>query len=267
MTIDWDQVRAFAVDNVVPAGVRVLFVLVLFVFGRALVRAIVRAVDRALERHHAEMSLRRFVGDVAYVVMLGAVVLVALDTLGVKTTAVVAVLGAAGLAVGLALQGSLSNFAAGVMLIALRPYRVGDLVMLGKYTGRVDAIRVFHTVMISPDNRQITIPNGQILQQPIENLTVLGRRRIDLVITIGEVADLDLLEQMLAGVAAADPRIQTAPFPVAEVAEVNELGAKLYLRAWTVAEAYPDVVLAALERVRATLRGKYAKFSAVLAQA
>src|SRR5262249_5672489 len=157
----------------------------------------------------------RFVGDVAYVVLLGAVVLVALDTFGVKTTAVVAVLGAAGLAIGLALQGSLSNFAAGVMLILLRPYRVSDLVMLGKDTGRVEASKVSHTVVITPDHRQITIPNGQILQQPIENLSALGRRRVDLVITIGEVAELETIELQLAAIAAADPRIEKSPAPVA----------------------------------------------------
>src|SRR6185295_18205834 len=97
-------------------------------FGRAIARWVVRTLDRTLERNRADVSLRRFVGDVLYVLMLGAVVVVSLDTFGVKTTAVVAVLGAAGLAIGLALQGSLSNFAAGVMLIVLRPYRVADLV-------------------------------------------------------------------------------------------------------------------------------------------
>ena len=106
--------------------------------------------------------------------MLVAVVIAALDALGVETTAVIAVLGAAGLAIGLALQGSLSNFAAGVMLIVLRPYKVGDLVTIGKYLGRVEAIRVFHTMLITGDNREVTIPNGQIIAQPIENLTVLG---------------------------------------------------------------------------------------------
>ena len=137
--------------------------------------------------------------------------------------------------------------------------------MLGKYTGRVEAIKIFHSVVITPDHRQITIPNGQILQQPIENLTALGRRRVDLVITISDLSELESIEQLLTSIAAADPRIEKCPAPVAEVAEVNEAGARLYLRAWTHAEAYPDVVLAELQRVRAALRGKYTKFSAALA--
>jgi small conductance mechanosensitive channel len=265
MAIDWNQVQRFALDYALPVGLRAVFVIVLFATGRAIARAVVRMLDRVLERNHVDVSLRRFAGDIAYVALLGVVVLAALDTLGVRTTAVVAVLGAAGLAIGLALQGSLSNFAAGVMLIVLRPYRVGDGVLLGKYVGRVEAIKVFHTIVITPDNRQVVIPNGQILQQPIENLTVLGRRRVDIVVTIGEVAELDVIEQQLADIAAADPRVERRPGPSAEVAEVNETGAKLYLRTWTSAESFADVTLAQLDRVRAALRGKYAKFSAAVA--
>ncbi|HEY3802803.1 MAG TPA: mechanosensitive ion channel domain-containing protein [Kofleriaceae bacterium] len=263
--IDWDVVRTYLAEHAPSLAARIGFVVVLACFGRALARGIVRAIDRVLERHHAEPSLRRFVCDAVYIAELAAVVLVALDTFGVKTTAIVVAFSAGGLAIGLALQGSLSNFAAGVLLVVLRPYRVADSVMLGKYTGRVDAIKVFHTVVITPDNRLIAIPNGEILKQPIENLTALGRRRIDLVITIGEVAELEPLEEMLAQVAALDPRIEPIPAPVAELAEVNELGAKLYLRAWTRSDAYSDVLLAELARVRAALRGRYAKFSAAVA--
>ena len=147
-----------------------------------------------------DVSLRKFLGDVVYAIMLVAVIIAALDAVGVKTTAVVAVLGAAGLAIGLALQGSLSNFAAGVMLIVLRPYKVGDLVDVGKYLGRVDAIRVFQTIIITADNREVTIPNGQIIAQPIENLTVLGRRRVDLVVTVAQATDLAQVRSLLESV-------------------------------------------------------------------
>ena len=124
---------------------------------------LVKTFQGVMERAKIDVSLRKFLGDVGYAVMLLAVVIAALDTLGIKTTAVLAVLGAAGLAVGLALQGSLSNFAAGVMLIVLRPYKVSDIVVIGKYLGRIYAIKVFNTVMITSDYREITIPNGQII--------------------------------------------------------------------------------------------------------
>src|SRR5947199_159450 len=181
ITMTVDALRAVADVHLIPFGVKLVIALAIFVLGRWISRAVLRALDRVMDRSKMDVSLRKFLGDVAYAVLFIVVVIAALDTVGVKTTAVVAVLGAAGLAVGLALQGSLSNFAAGVMLIVLRPYKVGDLVMIGKYTGRVDAIKVFHTVLITGDYREVTIPNGSIISAPIENLTVLGRRRVDLV--------------------------------------------------------------------------------------
>lgn len=198
MSIRWEDLRALAIDHVLPVAARLALVLALFLFGRAIARAVVRTLDRVLEHRNAETSLRKFIGDVAYAGMLAALGVVLLDTLGVKTTAVVAVLGAAGLAVGLALQGSLSNFAAGVMLVLLRPYRVGELVALGPHRGRVDAIRIFHTVLIAADHRQITIPNGQILAQPIENLSSLGRRRLDVTVSFGGAPELEAVRRALA---------------------------------------------------------------------
>src|SRR5262245_18414438 len=178
MHITWADFEALAQAHLVPLGLRVLVALTIFVAGRQIARLILRALDGFMERSRIDVSLRKFLGDLAYAVLLVSVIIAALDTLGVKTTAVVAVLAAAGLAIGLALQGSLSNFAAGVMLIVLRPYKVGDLVMIDKYMGRIEAIKVFHTVMVTGDHREVTIPNAQIIAQPIENLTVLGRRRV-----------------------------------------------------------------------------------------
>ena len=138
MHITWADFEAFAQAHLVPLALRVLVALIIFIAGRQISRLVLRALDRFMERSRVDVSLRKFIGDLAYAVLLVSVIIAALDTLGVKTTAVVAVLGAAGLAIGLALQGSLSNFAAGVMLIVLRPYKVTDLVVLGKYVGRVE---------------------------------------------------------------------------------------------------------------------------------
>lgn len=165
----WLRLREYGDDHLVPLVGKIALGLAMFVIGRWLARAVVGGVSAAMERGDMDVSLRKFLGDVLYAILLVAVVTITLDTAGIHTTAVVAVLGAAGLAVGLALQGSLSNFAAGVMIIILRHYRVGDLVVIGKYTGTVEAIKVFHTVLVTGDNRQILIPNGQIISQPIEN--------------------------------------------------------------------------------------------------
>jgi small conductance mechanosensitive channel len=177
---------------------------------------------------------------------------------------VVAVLGAAGLAVGLALQGSLSNFAAGVMLIVLRPYKISDVVVIGKYTGRVDAIKVFHTILVTNDNREITIPNGQIIAAPIENLTVLGRRRVDLIVSVEQGANLAKVRDLLANVIAAEERFHRSPAPAIAVSEITDSAIKLQVRPWTTSEDYTTVSTDAMERIKAAMDGAGMKYSVAL---
>ncbi len=247
-----------------PLGVRIVIAILVFFIGRALARALVRAFDRAMETSRLDVSLRRFLHDLVYAVMLIAVVIAALDAVGIETTAVLAVLGAAGLAIGLALQGSLSNFAAGVMLITLRPYKVTDLVVLGKYVGRVEAIKVFHTILITADHREVSIPNGQIISAAVENLTVLGRRRVDLIVTVNEAPDVARIKQLLESVVLADERVSAAPPPSIEVSRVTENTVKLFLRPWTTVEHYEVVAATTMERLRDTMASAGLKFSVTL---
>ncbi len=247
------DLRHFTDEHLVPLGLRIIVALSVFFVGRIAAKLVLRAFHKVTERSNLDVSLRKFLGDVLYAVSLVAVVIAALDALGVQTTAVVAVLGAAGLAVGLALQGSLSNFAAGVMLIVLRPYRVGDLVMIDKYLGRVDAIKVFNTVLITGDYREVTIPNAQIIAKPIENLSVLGRRRVDLVVSVTQATDLARVRELLEKVVLADARVQAAPPPTIDVAEITADSVKLYLRPWTTVEHYQAVATDAMESIRASM--------------
>lgn len=252
-----DAVRVY----LLPLGVRVVLAVLVFLIGRAFARGLIRAFDRAIESSKLDLSVRRFLRDLIYAVMLVAVVIAALDIVGIETTAVIAVLGAAGLAVGLALQGSLSNVAAGVMLILLRPYKVGDLVVLGKYVGRVEVIKVFHTVLITADHREITIPNAKILADPIENLTALGRRRLDFVVTVFDAPDVQSIKELLEGVVRDDPRIATTPAPAIELAEITEAAIKLHLRPWTSVEHYPAVLADTLEQLRVTMTAAGLRFA------
>lgn len=263
MTITLDDVVQFADVYLLPLGLKILFALVIFVAGRWVARSVLRVMDKLMERSSVDISLRKFLGDVAYAVLLVIVVVAALDTVGIKTTAVVAVLGAAGLAIGLALQGSLSNFAAGVMLIVLRPYKVGDQVTIGKYLGRVDAIRVFQTILITADNREITIPNGQIIAQPIENMTVLGRRRVDLVVTVNHPADLPKLRRLLETAVLSDARMEQLA-PTVQVAEITDANVKLYLRPWTTHDDYGEIATAMMERLKDVMEKENMKFSVAL---
>ncbi|MBA3541473.1 MAG: mechanosensitive ion channel [Deltaproteobacteria bacterium] len=261
MTITYDDLRHFADEHLFPLALRVLVALLVFGVGRSVIRLIGRVIDRAMERSSVEPSLRKFLGDIMYAVMFVAITIVALDMVGVETTAVVAVLGAAGLAIGLALQGSLSNFAAGVMLIVLRPYKVTDLVMIGKYLGRVDAIRVFHTILTTADHRQVTIPNSLVISQPIENLTVLGHRRVELVVTIGQDAKIADVKRLLESAVLADERVQRAPAPSIDLAEVSDGSLKLFLRPWTTCDQYAEVAASTMERLKDTMTGAGLKFT------
>ncbi|HEX4421538.1 MAG TPA: mechanosensitive ion channel domain-containing protein [Kofleriaceae bacterium] len=264
MTASLEYVRHLAEGYLFPSGVRLIVAIAVFLIGRALARAVMRAFDRVMERAKIDVSLRKFLGDVGYAVMLLAVVIAALDTLGIKTTAVLAVLGAAGLAVGLALQGSLSNFAAGVMLIVLRPYKVSDIVVIGKYLGRIDAIKVFNTVMITSDYREITIPNGQIIAAPIENLTVLGRRRIDFLVSVPLTTNLAAVKAVLERVARSDDRIEVTPPPAIEVIEIADTAIKLRLRPWTSSDSYDQLATALMEQLKTEMQKAGLAFSVAL---
>lgn len=264
MIASLDYLTYIAKTYLLPAGLRLLVAAAVFLIGRALARAVMRALDRVMDRSKLDISLRKFLGDVGYAVLLLAVIIAALDTLGIKTTAVLAVLGAAGLAVGLALQGSLSNFAAGVMLIVLRPYKVSDVVVIGKYLGKVDAIKVFNTVLVTADHREITIPNGQIITAPIENLTVLGRRRVDLVISVKHAANLFEVKQLLEGILHGDARIAATPPPAIEVAEIADTAVKLHLRPWTAVEHYDQVATETMERIMTAMTAAGLAFSVAL---
>jgi small conductance mechanosensitive channel len=249
----WERLSAYADAHLVPLAAKLAIALAMFVIGRAMARVIVRGVSAMMERGEMDVSLRKFLKDVLYAILLVAVVTITLDTAGIHTTAMVAVIGAAGLAVGLALQGSLSNFAAGVMLIVLRHYRVGDTVVIGKYTGKVEAIKVFHTVLVTGDNREILIPIGQVITAPIENLTVLGRRRIELRVEIAPGADLHRVVELVEGAVLADDRIHAEPRPRLELSEIARDKLVLHMRPWTDAGDQGAVSTALLERAGAAL--------------
>jgi small conductance mechanosensitive channel len=264
MDVTVADLEALARVHLIPLGLKLLVALIIFIVGRQMAKVVVLALDRMMDRSGMDASLRKFLGDVVYAATLVTVVIAALDALGVETTAVIAVLGAAGLAIGLALQGSLSNFAAGVMLIVLRPYKVGDLVTIGKYVGRVEAIRVFQTILITLDHREVTIPNGQIITQPIENLSTLGQRRVDLIVSVAHGPALARVKELLESVARADPRIQQSPAPAIDLAEIDETRMKLTFCPWTSVENYTKVASDTMERLKSTFEAEQLTYSVAL---
>lgn len=215
-----------------PWGINLLFALGIFILGRWLAYGIVSLARRLLGRAGLDEILVSFVGSILNGMLLVVVIIAALDRLGVDTTSMVALIGAAGLAVGLALQDSLKNFAAGVMLIVFRPFRAGDFVEAGGTQGVVEKINIFSSTFRTPDNREIIVPNGAIYSAVITNYSARATRRIDLVFSIGYDDDIRQARRVIERVLAAEPRLLADPPPFIGVAELAAHSVDLHVRPW-----------------------------------
>lgn len=219
----------------------------LVVVGTWLARWLARILDRLMHRFEVEGILRNFLRNVAYAIAMMVVIIAALDFVGVPTTSLLAIVGAAGLAIGLALKDSLSNIASGVMLIVLRPFRIGDQVQIAGLEGVVESVRIFQTSMITGDNREIILPNSQITSSPIINFTGRGERRVDLAVPMAFGEDVSALRAALLALAAQNPRVKTAPKPEVSVVSIGEGTVSVQLQAWVAAREYAQVRAELLE--------------------
>jgi small conductance mechanosensitive channel len=248
-----DYLKGLVHAYLVPFGINLLLAAIVFLVGRMVARFIVKFADGVMTRANVDLSLKKFLGDLLYAVLLLVVVIATLGRLGVETTAAVAVLGAAGLAIGFALQGSLANFAAGVMIILYKPYRVGEVVNVAGHIGTVQAIHIFNTIMLSADSRTIIIPNGQITSGTIENLSAAGIRRVDMTIGIGYGDDMKQAKEVMMAVLEADDRVLKDPPPEVAVAELGDSSVNLVVRPWCTAGDYWAVKFDMTERIKNAL--------------
>jgi small conductance mechanosensitive channel len=203
-----------------------------------------------MEKREVDPTLTKFVTNLIYVALLTFVIVAALGMLGIQTTSFIAVLGAAGLAIGLALQGSLSNFAAGVLMIIFRPFKVGDLIEAAGVTGVVEEIQIFTTQLVTPDNKTIIIPNAQITGDTITNYTRKGTRRADMVIGIGYDDDIDKARTIISDVLSQDERILEAPATNIAVSELADSSVNFAVRPWVKVEDYWGVIFDATETIK-----------------
>jgi small conductance mechanosensitive channel len=213
-------------------GLQVIGALAVLIVGRLVAGALRRATRRALERAQVDAVLVPFFANGVYYLTLVAVVIAVLSLFGIETTSLIAVLGAAGLAVGLALQGTLSNFAAGVMLLIFRPFRVGDYVEVAGTAGSVQEVGIFSTVLHTPDNVKITIPNSAVYGDTIKNYSANDTRRNDLVIGISYDDDIARAIETIRKVLADEPRVLDDPEPTVAVGELGDSSVNLVVRPW-----------------------------------
>lgn len=234
-------------------GLKLLAALVIFYAGRFVARWLKRGLERVLERARVERTVASFLANIAYVAMLVLILMTALSAIGVPTTSMFAILGAAGLAVGLALKDSLSNIASGVMLVILRPFRDGDYVLAGGMEGTVEEIRIFQTRLRTVDNRLIFLPNSTITAMPIINFTAKPQRRIDIVVGVGYDDDLKQARSVLLKIAAGNTRVLPQPEPAVQVLQLADSSVNLQLSAWVSTPHFAAVKSDLTEAVRTEL--------------
>lgn len=231
-------------------ALNLLAAIAIFFVGRIVAGILRRVLEKVMNRAKFDATLSRFLSHIAYALMITFVIIAAIDRLGVDTTSFAAILAAAGLAIGLALQGSLSNFASGVMLILFKPMKVGDFVEAGGAKGNVEDIHIFNTLICTPDNVLMTIPNSQITSGKITNFSAKDTRRIDLVIGCGYDDDLKAVKSYLEETLAADERILADPAPVVAVDELGDSSVNFIVRPWVNRSDYGAVKWDLLEKIK-----------------
>lgn len=238
---------------VVTYGIRFVVALAIFFIGRWLARMVSSLSQRALDHRQVDKAVGSFLSSIIYALIVAATVLVAFGHLGIETTSFIAILGAAGLAVGLALQGSLSNFASGVLIILFRPFKAGDFVEAGGVSGSVEKIEIFSTVLKTPDNKAIILPNSLITGAPITNYSAEPTRRIDLVIGVGYDADLRLAKQVLKDIVDGHPAILKDPAATVAVVELADSSVNFAVRPWVKTADYWPTYFDLMEAVKLKL--------------
>ncbi len=219
-------------------GLRVLGAIAVFIIGRWIAGRIRKGVTAGLERAETDPTLVPFISSMVYYLAIAVVVIAVLNLFGVETTSLIAVLGAAGLAVGLALQGTLSNFASGVMLLTFRPFKLGDYVDVAGTAGTVAEIGIFTCRLNTPDNVQIIVPNSDVYGQTIRNFAANPTRRNDLVVGIAYDDDIGKAIETIEQVIAADDRVLKDPEPVIAVSELGDSSVNLVVRPWCSKDDY-----------------------------
>ncbi len=231
-------------------GLKVVTAMAIFFIGRWVVRLVVKGVRKALKKAEVDVTLERFVCNLISMVLLIVVIIAAISALGIQTASFIAIFGAAGLAVGLALQGSLSNFAAGVLIVLFRPYKVGDWVEAAGVSGSVHSVQILTTILTTGDNKRVIVPNSQIMDSIITNYSAMETRRIDMVVGVSYDDNLDKVRDTLKELVAAEPRILEDPACTIAVSELGDSSVNFVVRPWVNSSDYWSVKFDLTEAIK-----------------
>ena len=233
--------------------IKIVIALLIYLIGKWIAKRVTNIVKKLMNARDVDPTLVNFLSNVVYAILLVAVILAALDTLGLPVTSLVAIVGAAGLAVGLALKDSLGNFASGVMLVMFRPFKKGDFVEVAGVAGSVEEIRIFSTTLTTPDNKLIIIPNGQVAAGTITNYSANDQRRVDLVFGVGYDDDLKVTREVLTRLCAEHPKVLDDPETKIFVMNLGDSSVDFAVRPWANTEDYWTVYSDLLEQAKVEL--------------
>lgn len=248
-TLDYEVLLTNIVQEAGWIILKIVLALVIYFVGRQLIKWLIRIVDRAFARHDIEVSLRSFLRSLIKAVLMVVLILAIVQTLGVNTSSFLAIFASAGLAIGMALSGTLQNFAGGVVLLILRPYKVGDFIEAQGQSGTVESIGLFSTCLKTADNQTIYVPNNTISSSIIDNYSQSERRRVDWLLSISYGDDVDVARKEILAMLAEDKRILTDTAPVVWVKNLGSSSVDLTIRAWVKNEDYWSVFFEMNERM------------------
>jgi len=231
-------------------GLRLLYAVLIIFVGRWVVKLLLKIIKSALEKTTVEETIRIFVANLLNSLLMVIIFIAAINQLGIETTSIIAMLGAAGLAIGLALQGSLANFAAGILIVIFRPYKVGDYIEAGSAAGTVLDIQIFSTVLKTPDNKVVVVPNGTIMDSSIINYTGQETRRVDIIASCGYEDDIDKVKDILQDILNQDERILKEPEPRIAVSELADNSINFIVRPWVNSSDVLSVKYSILEQIK-----------------
>jgi len=247
---DWNQILDFMKTQGVDLAINVAIAIAIFYVGKLVVSLIVRGMRKVMRRQEVDQTLETFVCNLVRIILMAVVIIAAIGQIGIQTTSFIAIFGAAGLAVGLALQGSLSNFAAGVLIVLFRPYKVGDFVEAAGIAGVVEQVQILTTILKTGDNKQIIVPNGQIMDSIITNYSANDKRRVDMVVGVSYDDDLDKVRSTIEELVAADERILAEPACTIAVSALADSSVNFVVRPWVNTADYWGVMFDLTEAIK-----------------
>lgn len=260
LNYDWSHVKDVIIDGAMELGWKIIVALAIFYVGRWVIRRILKLMDKIYDKKNVDLAIRGFLSGIIKVLLYVAIILMIVQTIGIDTTSLVAMLASAGLAIGMALSGTLQNFAGGVMLLVLKPYRIGDYIEAQGEEGTVMNIGLFTTEIHTVDKRVINIPNGSISTSVIENYSTSDVRRVDWNVRVEYGSDAEAVRKALLDIANADARVDKENAPVVFLVDLTESAAVFSLRVWVKNCDYWDVKFLFQEQIYTELPKRGIKF-------